>query len=347
MVSYQGKYELFDASRIKTYPIRERPNRVTLTDLVTPEAVLDGPEPTLDATLADKVSAVADAMVAARAANKPVIFFMGAHPVKNGLGLLIRDLIRRDLVTLVATNCAGAIHDFELAMIGATSETVPNALPQGRFGMAYEFCYFNEAVRTGFAEGLGFGESLGAMICDDAFRGRVLAKVQRDDSPASFAHPEVSYLAEAYQRSVPLTVHATIGADVVDQHAGFDAAAKGGASGRDFLIYTNEVAKLTDGGVVLNVSCAVTGPEVLLKAISMAGNTGKPAKGITTADFDLRPARPEAMTDESEVYYYYRDQKSIVTRVPDAVGGTGYYLQGDHRDTLPALFRALVRVTGG
>lgn len=338
---YCGKHDIFDPSGIRTYPLAGRRNRVQLDDLVLPEAVL-GAAPAPAADWSESVDAVADAVVAARGAGQPVLLFAGAHVIKNGLGPLVADLVERDVLTLVATNCAGAIHDFELALIGQTSEDVPSALPEGRFGMAYEFCYFNEAVRVGFEQGLGLGESLGRMIRDEAFRSRVLGAVRRPDGPDHFAHPEVSVLARADACSVPFTVHATIGTDVIDQHPSFDPAATGGASGRDFLIFVQHVSRMTAGGVVLNLSCAVTGPEVLLKAVSMAGNVGRPPHGIVTADFDLRPARPEAMCDENDVHYYYRDQKSIVTRIPDAFDGRGYYIQGDHRATWPALYRAIV-----
>lgn len=344
---YRGKYSLFDPNKIHTYPVAGRRNRVRGPDLVYPSDALAAPEARLEDAVRAGVAAVADAVIAARAAGAPVVLFCGAHPIKNGLGPLIIDLLERGMVTLVATNGAGAIHDFELALIGETSEDVPDALPKGRFGMAYEFCYFNEAVNIGHAEGLGFGESLGRTIEDPAFRAQVFSRVERAGAPSSFAHPEFSVLAAAYRGQIPMTVHATIGTDVVDQHPSFDAAAKGGASGRDLLIFTNEISKMTDGGVVLNLSCAVTGPEVLLKAMSMAGNVGRGARGIVTADFDLREACPEAMRDESAVHYYYRDQKSIVMRIPAAFGGTGYYIQGDHRATWPALYRAIVqRATG-
>ena len=340
---YRGKYTLFDPSAIRTYPVAGRRNRVRGADFVHPSDALAAPEPRLEASVGASVAAVADAVIATRAADAPVVLFCGAHPIKNGLGPLIIDLLERGMLTLVATNGAGAIHDFELALIGETSEDVPNGLPKGQFGMAYEFCYFNEAVNIGHAEGLGFGESLGRTIEDPAFRAQVFGRAKRAGAPSSFAHPEFSVLAATYRRSIPMTVHATIGTDVVDQHPDFDAGAKGGASGRDFLIFTNEISKMTDGGVVLNLSCAVTGPEVLLKAMSMAGNVGRAARGIVTADFDLREARPEAMRDESAVQYYYRDQKSIVTRIPAAFGGTGYYIRGDHRATWPALYRAIAQ----
>lgn len=342
---YKGRYEAFDPSAVRTYPLSGRPNKVKRDDLIDPDrAVRTEYEAT--AAQAAAVEQVADDVVAARRAGRPVAVITGAHLIKNGLGPLLIGLVRRDVVTLVATNGAGAIHDFELALVGETSEDVPNALPTGRFGMAYEFAYMNTALTLGHSMHLGFGESLGRMICDASFRDRVLDRVGREGSPTAFAHPETSVLAATYERGVPMTVHASIGTDVMDQHPNSDPAAKGGTSGRDFLIFTQHIATFTDGGVVLNIGSAVTGPEVLLKAVSMAGNVGKPAMGMITADFDLRPHDPATMTDESEAGYYYRDQKSIVTRIPEAIGGRGMYVQGDQRVTIPLLYQTVLKRSG-
>ncbi|MBN1343071.1 MAG: hypothetical protein JXQ73_10350 [Phycisphaerae bacterium] len=339
---YEGRYEIFDPSAIQTYPLSTRPNKVKLEDLVDPAKVLetDYRHSEEQASLIEEVAGV---VTDARRAGHPVVVITGAHLIKNGLGPLLVDLVRRGVVTLVATNGAGAIHDFELALVGETSEHVPNALPGGKFGMAYEFAYYNEALNLGHEMHLGYGESLGRMIRDASFRQRVLDRVGREDSPTGFTHPETSVLAMTYDRGVPMTVHASIGTDVVDQHPNFDPSAKGGTSGTDFLIFTRHMATFTEGGVVLNIGSAVTGPEVLLKAVSMVGNVGKPPKALTTADFDLRPHDPAVMSDESAAGYYYRDQKSIVTRIPQAFGGRGYYVQGDQRTTVPVLYQAVMR----
>ena len=340
-MEYEGRYKAFDATRIRTYPLSTRSNKVKLSDLVCPKDVaafaFDLPEKTKD-----DICVVAEAVAAARHEKKPVILFTGAHLIKNGLGPLLVDLVERGAVTLVAGNGATAIHDFELALVGETSENVPAALDQGRFGMAYEFAYINLALSVGNQQKLGYGESLGRMLCDEPFRRAVLAQAGRADAVPEFRHLEVSVLAACYRRGIPFTVHAGIGTDVIDQHASFDGQAKGGCSGRDFLIYTNEVAKLTHGGVVLNIGSAVTGPEVLLKAVSMAANVGAVPHGILTADFDLRPHEPGQMTDESAPGYYFRDQKSVVTRIPEAFGGRGLYLRGDQKQTFPFLYRTIL-----
>ena len=136
--------------------------------------------------------------------------------------------------------------------------------------------------------------------------------------------------------------HVGIGTDVIDQHPSADGAAKGGCSGRDFLIFSEQISKFTQGGVFLNIGSAVTGPEVLLKAISMAANVGCKPAGIITADFDLRPFEPGAMTDEGSAGYYRRDQKSVVARIPAAFGGEGFYIQGNQLQTVPALYSAIL-----
>jgi len=340
-MEYDGRYNAFDLGRIVTYPLRTRANKVTLGDLLRPADLdhlgIDLPEKTCR-----DIETVAEAVAASRRAGRPVIIFTGAHLIKNGLGPLLAELVRRDAVTLVAGNCATAIHDFELALIGQTSENVPDALGKGRFGMAYEFAYFNCALSVGNKYKLGAGEALGKMICDADFRNEILALAAKSDSPRDFAHPEVSVLVACYANNVPFTVHVGIGTDVVDQHPSFDGQAKGGCSGRDFLIYADQVARLTEGGVVLNVGSAVTGPEVLLKAVSVAANTGHAPRNIITADFDLRAHNPQTMSDESSEGYYFRDQKSVVTRIPQAFAGKGFYIQGDQKQTFALLYKKVI-----
>lgn len=340
-MEYEGRYKAFDLSRVGTYPLGTRSNKVKLGDLVFPKDV-DALTFDLPPEVQDGVQAVAEAMVAARRDRKPVILFTGAHLIKNGLGPLLLDLVNRGCVTLVAGNAATSIHDFELALIGETSENVPAALDKGQFGMAYEFAYINFALSVGNRRKLGFGEVLGRMICDTEFCEQALSLASKPDSAVEFLHPEVSVLAACYRRAVPFTVHVGIGTDVIDQHPSFDGQAKGGCSGRDFLLYTNEVAKLVRGGVVLNIGSAVTGPEVLLKAVSMAANVGSVPRGILAADFDLREHEPGQMIDEAAQGYYFRDQKSVVTRIPEAFGGRGLYIRGDQKQTVPLLYRQIV-----
>jgi len=340
-MDYRGKYKIFDLRRIRTYPLSARANKVTLKDIISP-ADVDNLAIELAGKTQSDLEAVTQAIVSARKAGSPVILFTGAHLIKNGLGVLLIDLVKRGVVTLIAGNAATAIHDFELALIGQTSENVPDALGKGEFGMAYEFAYINAAISFGNKEKLGFGETLGKMICDKDFRSEVFSLLPGENSANDFLHLEVSVLAACYKSNVPFTVHAGIGTDVTDQHPSFDGQAKGGCSGRDFLIFAYEVAKFTNGGVFLNIGSAVTGPEVFLKAVSMAANVGNAPTNIVTADFDLRDYSPEQMTDEFSQGYYFRDQKSVVTRIPQAFAGKGYYIQGDQKQTIPLLYKRIL-----
>ncbi|MFC1676309.1 hypothetical protein ACFL3G_04510 [Planctomycetota bacterium] len=341
-MDYKGKYKIFDALLVKTYPLKERTNKVHLENIVDPKTI-SAQSFDVGVETVEEIEVIAQKIVAARKAGKPVIVFTGAHLIKNGLSRLLIELVKLDMVTLIAGTGAVAIHDFELALIGQTSEYVPNALEEGQFGMAYEFAYPNTALQLGNKYKLGYGESLAKMICDETFRDEVLAIAAKDDSPKEFSNKQLSVLAACYEKSIPFTVHVGIGTDVIDQHKSFDGKAKGGCSGRDFLIYAEEVTKLTQGGVVLNIGSAVTGPEVFLKAVSMAGNIGKTPDNITTADFDLRKHEPAKMTDEAAQCYYFRDQKSVVTRIPQAFNGKGYYIQGNQKATVPLLYKNIMK----
>jgi hypothetical protein len=355
-MEYNGKYNAFNLSQINTYPLNTRSNKVTLDDIIRPEN-LDNTDFELPGKICNEIEIIAQKIVSCRQAGKPVIVFTGAHLIKNGLALLLAEMVKRGLVSLVAGNGATAIHDFELALIGQTSENVPDALSKGRFGMAHEFAYINFAMSVGNKHKLGLGESLGRTICDENFRREVRALDANGALPDKFVHPEVSLLAACYENNVPFTIHVGIGTDVIDQHPSFDGQAKGGCSGRDFLIYTNQVAKLTDGGIILNIGSAVTGPEVLLKAVSIAANTGSVPNGIITADFDMREdmsqafsprlkgGTPSPQNDESSQGYYFRDQKSIVTRIPQSFAGKGFYVQGNQKQTFPFLYKKTIELS--
>ncbi len=340
-MEYKGRYKTFDPSEVSTYPVSERVNKVTIEDLVNPEEII---EQKYNVGSAEKpILELARKIIDAREKDKPVIWFTGAHLIKNGLGPIVIDLIKRGIITLVAGNGAVGIHDFELALIGETSEYVPNALPEGKFGMATELSYINAALIEGNKRKLGYGESLGAFMHDPDFKTSVEKQLKIAKS-IKFQHPEVSVIYTCFENNIPLTIHVGIGTDVIDQHKNFDGEAKGGCSGRDFLIYVNEVTKLSGGGVALNIGSAVTGPEVLLKAVSMAGNIGYPPTKLVTADFDLKPYKPEKMSDESSTEYYFRDHKSVATRIPQAFGGVGFYIQGNQKQTIPRLYQEITKL---
>lgn len=341
-MKYKGRYEVFDPAQIKTYPVKGRNNKVKFGDLREIDEVLhctiDLPE-----EVKKNIEALSKEIITRQAKGQPILLFTGAHLVKNGLNRLLVDLIHRGLFTTISGNGATSIHDFELALMGETSEYVPQALEKGEFGMAYEFNFINAALSVGNKNKLGYGESVGKMICKKSFRKKVAKYLGIETNAINFTHPELSIAAACYEEKVPFTVHVGIGTDVLDQHFWFDGCAKGGCSGRDFLIYTQEVSKLIHGGVILNIGSAVTGPEVFLKAASMVGNVQQTPDGILTANFDLRQYKPETATNESSVGYYFRDQKSIVTRIPQAYGGKGFYIEGNQIQTIPYLYQQLIK----
>ena len=332
-MEYRGRFSIFDTNRIRTYDLQSRESKVLGASLMQPdelatqELCFDSPE----------LRAVAQAVLAARQEDKPVIVLTGAHLIKNGFGLLLKALVERRLVTLVAMNAAGMIHDFELALVGMTSEDVPEALSKGEFGFAKETGQLiNRALIHGEDLKVGAGEALARLIIGEPFPEVV-----------EFPHRDYSVVAGSFVAGTPVTMHATIGTDIIDQFPEWDPSAKGGCSGRDFGIFCAEVEKMAEGGVYLNIGSAVTGPEVFLKACSMCANVGKPPRGIITASFDLRPGDPADVDDERKPGYYYRDMKSVVVRIPQAFGGRGHYVQGDHLKTVPALYQMLVKGWGG
>jgi hypothetical protein len=364
-MKYRGRYPLFDVSRVRTYPLKERQNKVWVSGFVDLHTLAQssihvaanpwfrngergsGPDPSIG------LEELAGYLVKCRNQGQPVIVISGAHPIKSGLSPIFVDLIQRGLVTLYSTNGAGAIHSFELALTGASSESVREALPQGEFGMAFETgAYINSALAAGRKYGLGFGESMGRLFCDGGFRKEVIDSVfeAREDTGEyykpydGFPYADTCILAQAHRKGIPVCIHATLGTDIIDQHDSFDGEVKGALSGADFLIFTEEVCKCTKGGVILNIGTAVTGPEVVLKAVSMAANTGRKPDGLWTGDFDLRPfVFDDLLRDEGHYYYYLRDQKSIATRIPKVFGGVGFYFQGQHRETLEPFYQYILR----
>lgn len=307
-------YRAIDLRGIRTYRLGTRRNLVTLSELVDPQT----PPPPF---ASDDLIEVASRVVQARRAGHPVIWMMGAHVIKCGLSRLGIDLLERGVITHVATNGAGAIHDFELALIGETSEDVPTSIEDGSFGMAEETGgLMNEAIQAGARDGLGAGEALGRFIAGD--------------ERARFR--EVSIAHTAYRLGVPFTVHITIGTDIIHQHPAVNFGALGWASGQDFKIFCHSVAGL-EGGVFLNFGSAVTGPEVFLKALSIGRNLGHTVAVFTTANFDLIDLGDyRSSVGKDHPHYYYRPRKNIVNR-PVSLGGRGFHITGDHAATIPNL----------
>lgn len=316
-----SRYPIFDRSKLNLLPLDQRDHLVAAGEVLAPPAAsLPFEHPDLPA--------LAAAIAAARARGASVVLLMGAHVIKQGLGRYVADFIRRGWVSVVAMNGACSIHDYELARIGGTSESVAKYISQGQFGLWRQTGEINDIVAAGNAEGLGYGEAVGRRI-----------------ATGDFPHKDLSVFSAAYECSVPATVHVGIGYDILHEHPNFDGAAVGEASYRDFLIFAKVMEKL-EGGVVMCWGSAVMGPEVYLKALSMVRNVaagqGREIRHFTSAVFDLVPLsgdlHAEAPKDRPE--YYYRPYKTILVRtVKD--GGQSFYIRGDHRGTIPALHKLL------
>ena len=317
-----SKYETFDRTKLNLLPLSLRTHDVDLTALLAvgeEEETFEHPD----------LPALAGAVADARERSASTVLMIGAHVIKQGLSRYVIDFIRRGWVSVVAGNGACAIHDYELARIGATSESVARYIREGQFGLWKESGEINDIVAAGSQAGLGFGEALGKAICE-----------------SDFPHKDASILAAAYQAGVPATVHIGVGYDIIHEHPNFNGAAAGDASYRDFLIFARKVENL-EGGAVLCFGSAVMGPEVYLKALSMARNVarrqGREIRHFTSAVFDLMnlPGDLHAEAPKNSAEYYYRPYKTILVRtVRD--GGTSYYFRGDHRATIPALHKLLL-----
>ncbi len=313
-------YPALDLSKIKTYPLTKRESLVNLDQFITPQT------PVASYTNPD-LEEVAAQILAARRSGAAVIWMIGAHVVKRGLSPLLIDLMRRGVITHLACNGATTIHDFEIAMLGHTSEDVASGLEDGTFGMAEETgAYMNQAIQQGYRNGIGMGEALGKWIADHQ----------------AFTNRQNSLAYQSYCLGIPLSVHVAIGTDIIHQHPTCDFAAVGWTSGLDFKIFCASVSQL-QGGVFCNFGSAVIGPEVFLKALSIVRNLGYRVRELTTANFDLLPlesAHQPLGDDQPE--YYYRPRKNIIIR-PVSLGGRGYHIVGDHRVTIPNLALLLRR----
>jgi len=322
-----SRYEMFDRSRLRLRPLSEREHLVDVSSVLSVGAAPEAFDHPALPVLGERVAA-------ARAAGAAVVLMMGAHVIKEGLGRYVIDLIRRGVTDVVALNGAGVIHDYELARVGATSEDVARYIRDGRFGLWAETGGINDAVAAADDEDLGLGEAVGRAVAE-----------------GGFPHRDVSVLAAGWQAGVPVTVHVGIGQDIIHAHPNFDAAATGAASGRDFLIYARVLERLA-GGVVLCFGTSVMGPEVYLKALSMARNVaaaeGREIRRFATAVFDLAelPADTRRTPPKSSPAYYWRPLKTLLVRTV-ADGGESFYVRGGHRATLPALHREIVARLGG
>lgn len=308
-----------DLSRVRTIPLTVRPNKVSLTKFATPPvkgqsaaAFLAG----LPHILAgDDFRAVVQAIVDARRNGRPVIVGFGAHVIKCGLSPILIDFVKRGIVTALATNGSGAIHDFELALIGETSEDVAAGLKDGTFGMVKET---GELMHAAINRALTRPDAgLGALF------GEYLEEIAAPNC-------DVSLAVAARRAGVPFTVHVAVGTDIIHMHPQADGAALGRASFNDFKLFCGAVRELS-GGVYLNIGSAVVMPEVFLKAFTVAQNLGANLTGYTTVNLDMQA--------------HYRSGENVVRR-PAAVAGKGYTLIGRHEIMIPLLAQAVLEELG-
>lgn len=311
-----------DLSRVRTIPVAVRENKVSAREFAQPpsgdrsfRAFLDSlPDVLVARDFRAVVRAISDAARRARG----VVVMLGGHVVKTGLAPVLVELMRRGVVTHVAMNGSAAIHDYEVARFGATSEDVAVGLRDGTFGMADETGReMNEAFVAGMRDGIGMGECLGRAL---------------EQQPV-LANAELSLLLAARRLRIPLTVHAALGAEIIHQHPAASGAAIGDTSHRDFRRLAGSLPRLDDGGVVLNLGSAVIMPEVFLKALTIARNLGdgKPTN-FTTCDLDMQR--------------HYRPRMNVVQR-PTLAGGTGYEITGHHELMVPLLVWGVVEALDG
>ncbi|MDA8089181.1 MAG: deoxyhypusine synthase family protein [Nitrospiraceae bacterium] len=312
------KFFLLDLKKIKTVPLAGRKSKVELELAARPpqpgDSFMDFWNGLPNVLAASNIKRVVEAIARARENDRPVVLGMGAHPIKVGLSPLIIDLMRRGIITAVATNGAAIVHDFELAFMGRTSEDVAEELCKGTFGMARETGLFlNRAIKKGAKDGLGLGESIGALITG----GR-------------FPFKEKSIFATGYDLGIPATVHVTMGADIIHMHPSADGASIGEATMRDFRLFASVLSQL-EGGVYINLGSAVVMPEVFLKALTVARNLGHETKNITTVNMDF--------------IQHYRPRENVLMR-PTLRGGISYALTGHHEIMFPLLAAGLIERMG-
>jgi hypothetical protein len=334
------RFPAFDRSRLTIKPLAERKHDLDLSCMLPLAAAPPLFEQPAIATIASRVrdahhrrtdpTGMSEPATPQRL-NPSTVLMMGAHVIRAGVSRFIIDMMERGLITHVAMNGAGPIHDWEFAQIGATTESVGRYIRSGEFGLWHETGRMNEAIAAGARDALGMGEALGREIAERR--------------PGDFPHRDVSILAAGYRLGVPVTVHVGIGYDIIHEHPNADGAALGATSYQDFLVFTQSVAGL-EGGVLLCFGSAVMGPEVYLKALAMSRNVahqeGRRIANFTTAVFDLiaLPDETRHEAPKTNPQYYFRPWKTILARTV-ADGGESYYVQGDHRLTFPALFHAV------
>jgi len=318
-VDSQYPLQPLNLDNVATYPLADRKSKVNAEMFGKP---MDGSEnvPGFIAKLPHVLAAesfrnLIRAILYARSSRKPILWGLGGHVIKVGLGPVINDLLHAGFVTGIAMNGSAAIHDFEVALRGATSEEVEEGIGSGKFGMARETAEFmNDAVNRGQAAGIGLGETLGRTILESLAPG------------ASFMRKDISVLSTSYAQHVPVTVHVAIGTDIIHAHPTASGPALGATTYHDFRLFCSMVRELDSGGVYLNIGSAVMLPEVFLKAVSVVRNLGHPLGEFTTANLDF--------------IQHYRPTQNVLKR-PTQESGQAIALTGHHEIMIPLLAAAL------
>jgi hypothetical protein len=310
-----------DLSGLRTVPLATRGGKVRIEDFANPYGKGGGIMGLIQSLprilAADSLRLAVESIALARKAGKPIIWGMGGHVIKCGLAPILIDLMRRGYATGFALNGSAAVHDFEIALAGHTSEDVEAVLPDGSFGSAEETGReMNLSIVRAAQIGLGIGEALGQHLADIG-------------DPRFAAE---SLLLRAYRLAVPVTVHVAVGTDTPHMHPAADGAAIGAATLQDFRIFCTEVAGLNQGGVYINLGSAVILPEVFLKAVSAVRNLGYPLTGFTTINMDF--------------IQHYRPRVNVVERPHANAGGHGIALTGHHEIMLPLISAALIECEG-
>ncbi len=293
---------MVDFSKIKTYSINDRQNKFKIADVIPLNH---------DILISDEnLNCIADDMVEARSGGDKNIIMLGGAVIKVGCSAVLIDLMKRGFIHHIAVNGAVSIHDFEVALIGETSEDVERGLEDGTFGMVEETGrYLNEAISAGFQQKKGYGFAVGE-------------KIDQLDLPFK----ESSVLYQAYRLNIPLTVHVAVGGDIIHQHPTCDGAALGATSFLDFNRLTETVSRLSNG-VLLNIGSAVNLPEVFLKALTIARNLKYDVRNFTTANFDF--------------FDMYRPRTRLL-EWPKRLGCQTYDIRGNHNKTVPTLHRLIL-----
>jgi hypothetical protein len=307
-------YEEFDLSAVQTYPLGSRQSKARAEDFgrpVKPGVSFKHWFESLPDILGGRdIRRVVAAMASARARDAGIVWGIGAHVIKTGVSPILIDLMERGYVSALAMNGAGIIHDFEVALVGSTSEDVDEALGPGRFGMADETGrILNEVIRRGDQKGQGLGQAVSEYLASQ--------------NPP---HASRSLAVAAHRFGIPLTVHVAVGTDIIHMHPTASGSAIGNASLRDFRYFTSSVARLA-GGVYLNCGSAVILPEVFLKAVALARNQGVALDHLTTVNIDF--------------LRMYRPQTNVVSRPVAGTAGTGISLVGHHEVLIPLIAAAL------